>query len=50
MIGEAMMLDVWRKDNTQALSAIARAHAADPDAVAETVIRTFPGLYAFQAA
>ena len=40
MIGEALLLDVWRKDNTQALPAIARAYAADPDAVAKTVIRT----------
>ena len=40
MIGEAMMLDVWREDNIQALPAIARAYAADPDVVAKTVIRT----------
>ena len=39
MIGEAMMLDVWREDNIQALPAIARAYAADPDVVAKTVIR-----------
>lgn len=40
MIGEALLLDVWREDNIQALPAIARAYAADPDAVAKTVIRT----------
>lgn len=40
MIGEATMLSVWREDNTQAIPAIARAHAADPDVVAETVVRT----------
>ena len=40
MIGEALLLDVWRRDNTHALPAIARAHAADPDTVAKTVIRT----------
>ena len=40
MIGEALLLDVWGKDNIQALPAIARAYAADPGAVAKTVIRT----------
>ena len=40
VIGEALLLDVWREDNIQAIPAIARAHAADPDAVAKTVIRT----------
>ena len=40
VIGEAMMLDVWRDDNPHALPAIARAYASDPDAVAKTVIRT----------
>ena len=40
MIGEALLLDVWNEDNIQALPAIARAYAADPDAVAKTVIRT----------
>ena len=40
MIGEALMLDVWRGDNIQALPAIARAYEADPDAVAKTIIRT----------
>ena len=40
MIGEALLLDVWREDNIQALPAIARAYVADPDAVAKTVIRT----------
>ena len=40
MIGEALLLDVWREDNSHALSAIARAHGTDPEAVAKTVIRT----------
>ena len=40
MIGEALLLRVWPETNTLALPAIARAHAADPDAVAKTVIRT----------
>ena len=40
MIGEALLLDVWREDNTHALPAIARAHATDPEAVAKTIIRT----------
>ena len=40
MIGEALLLDVWGKDNIQTLPAIARAYATDPDAVAKTVIRT----------
>ena len=40
MIGEALLLDVWQEDNIEALPAIARAHAADPEAVAKTVIRT----------
>ena len=40
MIGEALLLCVWPETNTLALPAIARAHAADPDAVAKTVIRT----------
>ena len=40
MIGEALLLEVWREDNIQALPAIARAYAADPNAVAKTVIRT----------
>ena len=40
MIGEALLLDVWREDNIQALPAISRAYAADPDTVAKTVIRT----------
>ena len=40
MIGEALLLDVWREDSIQALPAIARAYVADPDAVAKTVIRT----------
>ena len=40
MVGEALLLDVWREDNTHALPAIARAYAADPEAVAKTIIRT----------
>ena len=40
MIGEALLLDVWREDSIQALPAIARAYVADPDVVAKTVIRT----------
>ena len=40
MVGEALLLDVWKEDNVQALPAIARAYAADPDAVAKTVVRT----------
>ena len=40
MIGEALLLDVWREDNIQALPAITRAYATDPDAVAKTVVRT----------
>ena len=40
MIGEALLLDVWRDDNTHALPAISRAYATDPDAVAKTIIRT----------
>lgn len=40
MIGEALLLDVWREDNIQAIPAIARAYAADPYTVAKTVIRT----------
>ena len=40
MVGEALLLDVWKEDNIQALPAIARAYAADPDAVAKTVVRT----------
>ena len=40
MIGEALLLDVWREDNTHALPAIARAHAADPETVVKTIIRT----------
>ena len=40
MIGEALLLDVWREDNTHAIPAIARAYAADPFTVAKSVIRT----------
>ena len=40
MIGEALLLDVWREDNTHAVPAIARAYATDPEAVAKTIIRT----------
>ena len=40
MIGEALLLDVWKDDNTHALPAISRAYATDPDAVAKTIIRT----------
>ena len=40
MIGEALLLDVWREDNTDALPAISRAYATDPDVVAKTIIRT----------
>ena len=40
MIGEALLLDVWKENNIQALPAIARAYEADRDAVAKTVIRT----------
>ena len=44
MIGEALLLDVWREDNIQALPAITRAYATDPDAVAKTVSSHLPGL------
>ena len=40
MIGEALLLDVWREDNTHAVPAIARAYVTDPEAVAKTIIRT----------
>ena len=40
MIGEALLLSVWKEDNMQALPAITRAYSNDPDTVAETVIRT----------
>ena len=40
MIGEALLLVVWREDNIQAIPAITRAYAADPYTVAKTVIRT----------
>ena len=40
MIGEALLLDVWREDNIEAIPAIARAHAIDSEVVAKTVIRT----------
>ena len=40
MIGEALLLDVWREDNTHAVPAIARAYATDPEAVAKTIIGT----------
>ncbi len=40
MIGEALLLTVWKEDNIQALPAITRAYSNDPDTVAETVIRT----------
>ena len=40
MIGEALLLDVWREDNTYAVPAIARAYVTDSEAVAKTIIRT----------
>ena len=40
MVGEAMLLKVWRQDNQRVLPAISRAYKVDPDGVSQTVIRT----------
>lgn len=40
ILGEALLLRVWRATNADVLGAIARAHASDPVAVTKSVIRT----------
>ena len=40
LIGEALLLSVWKRDKVDALHAIARSYAAQRIQVAETVIRT----------
>lgn len=40
MIGEALLLTVWKKSDARATAAVLRAYRAEPTAVVDTIVRT----------